>query len=176
MRQFSPTEENFWPVRREAPLFHPMSQPERQHPAPGVLLQEDGPTLVFLTVHVARRDRWLAREDCHRWLLESWQEANSWRIGHYVILPGHLHLFCTPVKLELSIEQWITFWKCRFVKRHRHADWKWQSRGWHHRLRTTESYEEKLHCVRQNPVRAGLVEKPEDWPFQGKLHDLIWRE
>ena len=32
----------------------------------------------------------------------------------------------------------------------------------------TEAY------VRQNPVRHGLVNDPEDWPFQGELHLLDW--
>ena len=156
--------------------FIPMPQPERQHPAPGVQLQADGPTIAFLTVHVARRDRWLAREDSQRWIVESWQEADAWRIGHYVLMPDHLHLFCSPMKLEFSIEKWITFWKSRFAKLHRHAEWKWQSRGWHHRMRTAEHYAETLHYVRQNPVRARLVQKPENWSCQGILHDLIWRE
>lgn len=24
------------------------------------------------------------------------------------------------------------------------------------------------------PVRLGLVEKPEDWPYQGEIHELRW--
>jgi len=30
--------------------------------------------------------------------------------------------------------------------------------------------------VRNNPVRAGLVEKAEDWKYQGELHKLRWME
>jgi len=153
-----------------------MPQPERQHPSPGVQVQDGGPTIVFLTVHTAARGRWLARDDNHQWIREAWQEADAWIIGHYMLMPDHLHLFCAPIRLEFSLERWITFWKSRFTKRHHQSAWKWQSLGWHHRMRTAESYAEKLHYVFQNPVRAGLVSKPEDWPFQGKLYDLIWRE
>jgi hypothetical protein len=33
-------------------------------------------------------------------------------------------------------------------------------------LRSDESLSEKWEYVRQNPVRAGLVEHSEDWPYQ----------
>ncbi len=38
-----------------------------------------------------------------------------------------------------------------------------------HILRHGESYSEKWNYVHQNPLRAGLVEQPEDWPFQGEV-------
>ncbi len=153
-----------------------MPQSERQNPFPGVRIQEDGPTIVFLTVATADRGRWLTTDENHRLIREVWQEADAWVIGHYLLMPDHLHLFCSPASAEFSIEQWIKFWKSRFSKRHQRREWTWQSRGWHHRMRTAESYAEKQHYMWQNPVRAGLVAKPEDWPCQGKLHDLIWRE
>ena len=33
-------------------------------------------------------------------------------------------------------------------------------------LRSDESLSDKWEYLRQNPVRAGLVANPEDWPFQ----------
>jgi len=41
-----------------------------------------------------------------------------------------------------------------------------------HVLRNEESYEEKWHYVRENPVRAGLVKDREEWPFWGEIFDL----
>lgn len=38
-----------------------------------------------------------------------------------------------------------------------------------HLIRHGESYSEKWEYVRQNPVRAGLVGTPEDWPWQGEI-------
>lgn len=37
--------------------------------------------------------------------------------------------------------------------------WKFQSRGWHHRLRDGESYSEKWLYVQENPVRKGLCQR-----------------
>ena len=45
---------------------------------------------------------------------------------------------------------------------------------WDRQMRDAEHYERRLEYVRQNPVRAGLVARPEDWPYQGTIHDLVW--
>ena len=42
--------------------------------------------------------------------------------------------------------------------------------------RSAESYEEKWHYVRENPVRANLVSKWEDWPYRGEPQRLEYRK
>jgi putative transposase len=42
---------------------------------------------------------------------------------------------------------------------------RWQRDFFEHRLREDESFREKSDYILANPVRAGLVEKPEDWPY-----------
>jgi len=51
---------------------------------------------------------------------------------------------------------------------------KFQAGGFHHRLRDGESYSQKWQYVRENPVRAGLVTCPEDWPHSGRVHEISW--
>ena len=34
-----------------------------------------------------------------------------------------------------------------------------------HRFRNDENVIEKSHYIRMNPVRAGLIDKPESWPY-----------
>ncbi len=41
-------------------------------------------------------------------------------------------------------------------------------------MRSDESYEEKWLYVRNNPVRAGLVNHADEWPYQGELNVLSW--
>ena len=43
----------------------------------------------------------------------------------------------------------------------------WQRGYFDHVLRSEESYAEKWAYVRDNPVRAGLVDSWEAWPWQG---------
>jgi len=49
----------------------------------------------------------------------------------------------------------------------------WQDGFFDHLLRSAESYAEKWHYVRNNPVRAGLVATPETWTFQGEIVPLM---
>jgi hypothetical protein len=45
----------------------------------------------------------------------------------------------------------------------------WQPGFFDHLLRNTESYGQKWEYVRENPVRAGLVARAEDWPYHGEI-------
>ena len=45
----------------------------------------------------------------------------------------------------------------------------WQPGFFDHVLRHDESYSQKWEYVRENPVRAGLVVRADEWPYQGEL-------
>ena len=150
----------------------PFSETGRQTPAQGVHVQLGGPNWVFLTVCTERRERWLAQVSVQRALHDIWlRTAQAWLVSDYLLMPDHLHFFCVPHDLRFDIERWISFWKDRFAKQHPDAG-TFQRGGFHHRLRDGESYAEKWRYVRENPVRHGLVERPEDWPYLGRVHDL----
>ncbi len=132
------------------------------------------PTIVFLTVHTENREPWLANELAHSSLREAWEKASAWIVGEYILMPDHLHLFCAPRGTACPIERWMQYWKVLFRKTHGRAEWRWQSRGWHHRLRRDENYPAKWAYMRANPVRKGLVSQVEEWPYWGRLHGLPW--
>ncbi len=46
----------------------------------------------------------------------------------------------------------------------------WQGRFFDHLLRSDESRSKKWDYVCNNPVRAGLAAKTEDWPYRGSIH------
>jgi hypothetical protein len=48
----------------------------------------------------------------------------------------------------------------------------WQKGFFDHINRHSESYSKKWDYVRQNPVRAGLAENSEEWPWQGEILHL----
>ena len=72
------------------------------------------------------------------------------------------------------MERWVHYWKSLVTRALGEQAKGWQRRCWHHRLRRSESYEEKWADVDDNPVRKGLVQRSEDWPFQGELEILPW--
>ena len=147
----------------------PFAEPGRRNPATGVHIYSGQRTIVFLTVCTLKQGRWLANEAPHELLKQTWRNASAWRVGDYLLMPDHLHLFCSPGDMEFGIEDWIQYWKRAFKRLHDHAQWKFQSRGWHHRLRSDEEYSEKWRYVMENPVRKGLVKSVEDWPYRGKV-------
>ena len=147
---------------------------ERRHPARGVFISSDQPTIVFLTVCTKDRDPWLGEEHIHRALREVWTKATAWLVGCYVLMPDHLHLFCAPSDAGSSLNEWLTYWKRQFSRLHLPRAGRWQRDGWDTRLRRAESYSQKWEYVRANPVRKGLCATPEEWPYQGELNVLSW--
>lgn len=145
---------------------------QRHNPAPGVHLHSGESNLVFLTVTVEQWIPWLATETTRLLLHQTWSKTWAWLVGDYLLMLDHLHLFCAPHDVRFTIETWIAYWKREFRLKHERPEWKFQSRGWHHRLRAGESYAAKWLYVQENPVRKGLVWRIEDWPFKGRVFDL----
>lgn len=146
----------------------------RKHPAHGVFISINQPTIVFLTVCTKDRQPWLAQQHVHHALVQVWRDANAWLVGRYVLMPDHLHLFCAPNNLSISLNAWVAYWKRQFSCLHLSGVGGWQRDCWDTRLRRSKSYSEKWEYVRQNPVRAGLCANPDEWPYQGELHVLEW--
>jgi hypothetical protein len=46
------------------------------------------------------------------------------------------------------------------------ATWPWQPGSFDRLLRSDESAEQKWQYIRQNPVRAGLVQEWSEWPYR----------
>ena len=146
----------------------------RRKPASGVLVLSGQPTIVFLTVCTRDRQPWLAQEDVHATLCDTWQKAQAWLVGCYLLMPDHLHLFCAPRDLTVTVDNWVKCWKRMFSRAVANPSWVWQSGHWDTRLRRTENYEQKWTYIRENPVRKNLVKSADDWPYQGMLNVLQW--
>jgi putative transposase len=152
----------------------PSRHPGRRTPAKGVRVSPGGPNWVFLTVSAEKRGHWLAQAAVQRGLHDIWQRtATAWLVSDYLLMPDHLHLFCAPRDLAFTIERWVGFWKDRFAKMQPDTG-RFQAGGFHHRLCDGENYSQKWQYVRENPVRAGLVTRAEDWPYFGRVHEIHW--
>jgi len=147
---------------------------ERKTPAKGVRVSLEEPNIVLLSVNAKDRVPWIGQSAVHRSLESIWRAADAWLVGYYLLMPDHLHLFCAPRDLRFTIEQWVKFWKSEFSRAHLDQPWAWQRSGFHHRIRSAQEFHEKWVYVQENPVRKGLVTRPEDWPFQGTVHEVRW--
>jgi len=148
--------------------------PRRKRPAHGVFIDLGTPTIVFLTVCTEHRTPWLTNPATHSALINVWTKADAWNVGYYLLMPDHLHLFCSPHKLEFTLKAWVSHWKRKFSCLHLPETGQWQRDFWDTRLKYGENYHEKWEYVRQNPARKRLVENSDNWPYQGVLNDLRW--
>jgi putative transposase len=146
----------------------------RKKPAHGVRIDPLYTTIVFVTVNTKDRTPWLATSENHEVLCKTWSEATAWLVGRYVLMPDHVHLFAAPGRLEIPLDNLVRNWKSQFTEARYCSEQEWQVDHWDTRLRSGESYDEKWFYVRENPVRAGLVERFEDWQYQGELNVLPW--
>jgi putative transposase len=137
----------------------------------------NAPIIIFLTVITKDRKPVLADTDAHMSVLHAWRAAKTWLVGRYVIMPDHVHLFCAPATLlPEPLIKWASYWKSEAARKWSRRDETpiWQRHFWDTQLRRGENYEKKWEYVVANPVRAGLVSRIEDWPYQGELNELRW--
>ena len=114
-----------------------------------------------------------------RTILEAWSKAVAGWSVRYVVMPDHLHLFCAPARFPPTpLEQWMAFWRAEATRRWPSREEKpiWQKDFFDRQLRRGESYAQKWHYVRENPVRDSLVPDADAWPWRGELHPLVWHE
>jgi putative transposase len=115
----------------------------------------------------------VADHTVHEVLRSVWRLATYWKIGPYILMPDHLHLFAWPGTLHADFDAWVRYWKSQFSNTIDNRSRRWQETCFHHRLRSWESSESKRLYMINNPVRAGLVVRSEDWPYQGEIFKRI---
>jgi putative transposase len=76
-------------------------------------------------------------------------------------MPDHLHVIA-KIPRKPDITRMLGELKRDYSHR---LPTEWQKGGFDHRLRSYEYYLEKRDYVLQNPVRAGFILKPADWPY-----------
>jgi putative transposase len=98
---------------------------------------------------------------CLRATIDERDARGAWRTIAGVLMPDHVHLLIVMPDASRLLPV-VTAWK-RYTARHLRI--RWQRGLFERRLRCNESIAAKIEYIRQNPVRAGLVRQPEDWPF-----------
>ena len=137
--------------------------------------------IVFFTTCTSQRRKILASPHCHTILREIWERSadrDGWWVGHYILMPDHVHFFARPEIGARRMADWVQMWKSVSSRQIAAAlsidSPTWQTDYFDRYLRSSEIYSEKWHYVEQNAVRAGLVETIDVWPYRGTIHDLIF--
>ena len=96
------------------------------------------------------------------------QRRKIWYFELLVLMPDHLHgILSISERRKLDTE--IRSWK-RWIAAT--SGVTFQKGFFDHRLRGSESARGKWNYVSLNPVRKGLIEKAEDWPFRWTRKDF----
>ena len=143
-----------------------------------------------LTFSCFGRNPFLRSERTCRWFLEALdaaREKEPFDLWAFVIMPEHVHVVLWPDEqtkisgilrsIKLSVARKALIWVRGHCPRSlmrmedRQPNGKvsyrfWQRGGGHDRnLRSDRDVHEKIRYVHDNPVRRGLVARPEDWPW-----------
>ena len=156
--------------------------PQRKHLRRlGQVFETGRSPLYLVTVCVRGRRQVLNQPAAFEVIVSTLREAlrlYGWMVGRFVVMPDHVHLFATPAaESAKDLPGFVGAfkrWTSRRIGELGSERFAWQREFFDHLMRSRESYSEKWEYVRANPVRAGLVEGPDEWPYQGEIHALSW--
>ena len=144
----------------------------------------------YQTFSCLDRRPFLTSDRACRWFLEGLNKArveHSFELWAFVLMPEHVHLLILPHKgvkvsrilqaakqpVAQKVVAWVRDNKPSFLPTMGREDSKgkvhylfWLPGGGYDRnIYSVEELHEKIKYIHNNPVRRGLVERPEDWPW-----------
>ena len=90
-----------------------------------------------------------------------------WRLLAFCLMENHVHLLLeTPAaNLAVGMQRLHSLYAREFNKRHRRSGHVFQGRYGAVRMTTDEQLWTVARYIALNPVRAGLCERPDEWPW-----------
>jgi REP element-mobilizing transposase RayT len=95
-------------------------------------------------------------------------DSRSYRLSAWVIMPNHIHMLATRFEsytladIMQSLKSITSHKANRILKRHGQF---WMLDYFDRYIRNAEHFAKTLRYIEDNPVKAGLCKRPEDWPF-----------
>jgi len=124
-------------------------------------------------------DRWVLPPLARDLILKHCLHENGLKMDMHivVVMPDHVHMIFTPLENEkqetFSFEEIVGAIKGASAhsvnKALKRSGTAWQDESFDHVIRHADSLEQKIKYVRENPVRKGLVSRPEDYKW-------LWEE
>jgi putative transposase len=136
--------------------------------------------LHYVTCSCYQRKRWLdtdRRRDLFLRILEEVRKQHRFVVLGYVVMPEHFHLLMSepqvgnPSTVMQSVKQRFAQRVMRRRKEAQGSFWEdgplpvWQPRFYDFNVWTEHKRVEKLRYMHRNPVKRGLVQEPEQWPW-----------
>jgi putative transposase len=97
-----------------------------------------------------------------------YRDAGEFELHEYVVMPNHIHLLLS-IKPDQELSRVMQVIKGGFSHSLRQHGIVfravWEQRYYDRRVRDANEFAEFTHYIRQNPVRKGLAERPEEYPY-----------
>jgi putative transposase len=100
-------------------------------------------------------------------------DSQRYRLLAWVVMPNHVHVLFQPVA-GWTIAKIVASWK-KFTARKICDDWRdsgdktdasvWHREYWDRYIRDRSHFEQVVEYIHMNPVKAGLVDRAEKWPW-----------
>ncbi len=106
-------------------------------------------------------------------------DARKWTVYAAVVMPDHVHLLAQPhagpnggfINLGEIIHSVKSFSAQKINRARRVRGSLWQVERYDRIVRDEAEFLEKWQYIRNNPVKAGFVERPEDYPWLYEKQD-----
>jgi putative transposase len=107
--------------------------------------------------------------------LQNGQERQIFGLRAYVVMANHVHVLLEPGIPIARITQEIKGQTAREANRLLGLIGTrfWQQESFDHWIRSTAEWSRIRSYIERNPVTAGLVKKPEDWPWSSASRPLL---
>ena len=135
---------------------------------------QEADCLHFITFSCQHRDPLLETPESRDTFLEVFELTRKWYgfyVCGYVVMPEHVHLLISePERSRLStVMQMLKQNTARELQPVEGAPF-WEPRYYDFNVWSEAKRIEKLRYIHRNPVRRGLVERPEDWRWSSFNH------
>jgi putative transposase len=96
-----------------------------------------------------------------------YRDCCAYLLHEFVVMPDHLHLMLTPsattsLEKALQLIKGGSSYRIHKARNQKMEIWQVGFHDW--TIRDSNDWQTKVKYIRTNPVRAKLVQKPEDWP------------
>jgi REP element-mobilizing transposase RayT len=87
----------------------------------------------------------------------------------HILMPDHVHALVEGERDDSDFIKWLDLWRqlSGFFWRRRTGNYLWQEGYWDYTLRDDDSVRGIASYIAWNPVRAGLVTAPAEYPWIG---------
>jgi REP element-mobilizing transposase RayT len=100
--------------------------------------------------------------------LKFYRDKFRFKLLGYVIMLDHFHgifLPCSKGNISQIMRDWKSYTSYQINRLRNTKGQLWQKDFYEHTIRNKEDFREKLNYIHNNPIKAGLVEKLEDYKY-----------